>query len=136
MGCKQSRKKKNPNNTKHLKTKKRTRDIDQVHEDLKNPERFSNLPKDEDLPGEGQNYCVSCARYFQTSGALAAHLETKVHKRRLKMALDDPHTQETAEAAIGYSTARSLFCVEIYQLIAIHSSFTYSVAIYLTIHTE
>ena len=105
-GCKQSRKKKNPNNTKHLKTKLRTRDIDQVHDDLKNPERFMNLPTDEDLPGEGQNYCVSCARHFQTATAMATHVETKVHKRRLKMAMDDPHTQVSAEAAVGYSTAR------------------------------
>lgn len=106
MGCKQSRKKKNPNNTKHLKTKRRTRDIDQVHEDLKNPERFMNLPTDEDLPGEGMHYCISCARHFQTAGALSAHQDTKTHKRRFKEAKLQPHTQASAEAAVGYSTAR------------------------------
>ena len=111
MGCKQSRKKKNPNNTKHLKTKRRTRDIDQVHEDLKQPELFMNLPTDADLPGEGMNYCISCARHFQTSGALKAHTDTKTHKRRLKEALLEPHTQVSAEAAVGYSTARSPYCV-------------------------
>ena len=106
MGCKQSRKKKNPNNTKVIKTKRRTRDIDQVHEDLKNPEKFESLPHDEDLPGEGQFYCVPCARYFQHKEALDKHLETRPHKRRTKMALEDPHTQISAEAAVGYSTAR------------------------------
>jgi bud site selection protein 20 len=106
MGCKQSRKKKNPNNTKVIKTKRRTRDIDQVHEDLKNPEKILNAQPDEDLPGEGRFPCIACARFFQTAEALHLHEQTKVHKRRLKMALEDPHTQESAEAAVGFSTAR------------------------------
>merc|ERR1712098_111199 len=59
--------------------KKITRFIDQVHDDLKHKEKFVNLPKDEYLPGEGQ------------------------HKRRLKHALDEPHTQKDAEAAAGMS---------------------------------
>jgi len=108
MGCKQSRKKKNPNNTKgnSLKTKRRSRDIDQVHEDMKNPERILNAPADEDLPGEGQFPCIPCARYFQTKTDLTVHEQTKQHKRRVKMALEDPHTQASAEAAVGYSIAR------------------------------
>jgi bud site selection protein 20 len=108
MGCKQSRKKKNPNNTKHLKTKRRTRDIDQVHEDLKDiAKSAANFTvMNEDLPGLGFHYCVSCARHFQTEGALKEHSNQKVHKRRLKEAQLPPHTQETAEAAVGYSTAK------------------------------
>lgn len=106
MGCPQSRKKKNPNNTKVIKTKLHTRDIDQVHDDLKDMEKFQVMPHDEDLPGDGQFYCVPCARYFQHSAALEKHNETRPHRRRTKMAMEDPHTQISAEAAVGYSTAR------------------------------
>ena len=106
MGCKQSRKKKNPNNTKVIKTKRRTRDIDQVHEDMKHPERILNAERDEDLPGEGRFPCIACARFFQDDHALKLHENTRPHKRRTKQALEDPHTQDSAEAAVGYSTAR------------------------------
>ncbi|KAF4649483.1 hypothetical protein FOL46_001775, partial [Perkinsus olseni] len=97
----QKRRKKNANNTRGgiVKAKRHTRDIDQIHDDLKAPEKFSNMPVDEDLPGRGQHYCVSCAKYFITDIALVAHFKTAKHRRRLKQALDDPHTQESAEAA-------------------------------------
>ncbi|KAF4692687.1 hypothetical protein FOZ60_012801 [Perkinsus olseni] len=100
----QKRRKKNANNTRGgiVKAKRHTRDIDQIHDDLKAPEKFSNMPVDEDLPGRGQHYCVSCAKYFITDIALVAHFKTAKHRRRLKQALDDPHTQESAEAAVGY----------------------------------
>lgn len=57
------------------------------------------LPKDEDLPGEGQYYCISCAKYFVSQEARKAHLKSKVHKRRLQAMLDEPHTQKDAEEA-------------------------------------
>merc|ERR1712070_856768 len=80
-----------------LAKKKRTRDIDQVHDDLKTPEKFmpkadgGDLEMDEDLPGMGQFYCIPCARYFQSADVKAEHERTKVHKRRLKKAIDEPH---------------------------------------------
>lgn len=75
----QKRRKKNANNTRGgiVKAKRHTRDVDQVtatccfailrffhqiHDDLKAPEKFSTMPVDEDLPGRGQHYCVSCAK--------------------------------------------------------------------------
>eukprot|EP00928_Gymnodinium_smaydae_P034374 TRINITY_DN24377_c0_g1_i1.p2 TRINITY_DN24377_c0_g1~~TRINITY_DN24377_c0_g1_i1.p2 ORF type:complete len:120 (+),score=32.14 TRINITY_DN24377_c0_g1_i1:76-435(+) len=87
--------------------KKRTKDIDQVHEDLKTPGKFvpGILPEDEDLPGMGQFYCIACSRYFQSAEVKAKHDKSKLHKRRLKKAEDDPHTQKDADAAVGYSTA-------------------------------
>ncbi|KAF4669182.1 hypothetical protein FOL47_002663 [Perkinsus chesapeaki] len=100
----QKKRKKNANNTRGgiVKAKRHTRDIDQIHDDLKAPEKFSNMPVDEDLPGRGQHYCVACAKYFITDIALVAHFKTAKHRRRLKQALEDPHTQESAEAAVGY----------------------------------
>mmetsp|Transcript_35121 Transcript_35121/g.76891 ORF Transcript_35121/g.76891 Transcript_35121/m.76891 type:complete len:108 (-) Transcript_35121:130-453(-) len=84
-------------NTKKYATKNRTRDIDQIHEDLKKPESFTKLPINEDLPGDGQFYCISCARYFESDKVMDQHKKTKSHKKRLKLALEDPHTQALAE---------------------------------------
>lgn len=83
--------------------KKYQRDHDQIHEDLKAPEKFKIMPKDEYLPAEGQFYCVACSRYMVSMQALEAHRTSKVHKRRLKQNMDEPHTQEDAEAAVGMS---------------------------------
>ena len=44
-------------------TKRKTKDIDQIHEDLK-PENSAKLlhqPVDFDLPGNAQYYCIECA---------------------------------------------------------------------------
>lgn len=60
---------------------------------------------------------ASPLRYFINDIALVAHFKTPKHRRRLKQALDgttrplglwdcpsssEPHTQEVAEAAVGY----------------------------------
>ena len=42
---------------------------------------------DEDVPGHGKNYCVTCSRYFATPSALQTHSVTKAHKRRLALPL-------------------------------------------------
>ncbi|EPT27118.1 bud site selection protein, putative [Toxoplasma gondii ME49] len=77
--------------------KRRGKDIDQVHADLK--KGHVNLPVDEDLPGKGQFYCISCARYFINDSALQIHMQTKAHKRRLVVAQETPWTHEDAEEA-------------------------------------
>ena len=48
---------------KRLKTKRSTKDVDQIHEDMapKNKEKLLNQPINDDLPGRGQNYCLHCA---------------------------------------------------------------------------
>eukprot|EP01147_Barroeca_monosierra_P010638 gene10638-2753_t len=84
-------------------TKRRTKDVDQVHEDLK-PKHIAkhvNQPADYDLPGMGQFYCVHCARHFIDEFTLEAHRKSKVHKRRLKQLSETPYTQKEAEAAAG-----------------------------------
>ena len=48
---------------KKYRTKRRTKDIDQIHEDLRpeNAERLRSQAVDHDLPGLGQHYCLTCA---------------------------------------------------------------------------
>ncbi|KAL5475597.1 hypothetical protein EMCRGX_G025428 [Ephydatia muelleri] len=69
---------------KKYRTRRRTKDLDQIHLDLM-PERATQLraqPVDNDLPGDGQHYCLHCARYFNGESTLQEHLKTKLHKRR------------------------------------------------------
>jgi bud site selection protein 20 len=47
-----------------LKTKHYLRDHDQIHDDLKNPQKYGAMEIDEAKPGSGQFYCIGCARYF------------------------------------------------------------------------
>uniref|UniRef100_A0A182ZZI8 C2H2-type domain-containing protein n=1 Tax=Echinostoma caproni TaxID=27848 RepID=A0A182ZZI8_9TREM len=56
---------------------------------------------DEDLPGLGQYFCVSCAKYFINQHTLDTHRNSKPHKRRLKALEDTPHTQDDADRAAG-----------------------------------
>ncbi len=46
-----------------LKTKRRTKDLDQIHNDLKkdNFVQLLNQPVDYDVTGNAQHYCVHCA---------------------------------------------------------------------------
>lgn len=66
---------------------------------------------DDDVPGGGRHFCVSCSRYFITDGALLTHERSKPHKRRLKelTAMREqgvrPHTQADAERAGGMGPA-------------------------------
>ncbi|XP_032900810.1 zinc finger protein 593 [Amblyraja radiata] len=91
------------NMAKLWKTKRRTKDLDQVHEDMK-PENASKLlhqTADCDVTGNAQFYCLHCARYFIDQRSLKEHFRTKVHKRRLKKLREEPYTQEEAERAAG-----------------------------------
>jgi len=100
----QSRKKKKQNckgKASVIAKKRRSKDHDQKHDDLQNKKKFENMPFDEDLPGEGQHYCISCARYFMDKQTLEVHFKSKIHKRRLKAALEEPWTQKDADMA-GY----------------------------------
>lgn len=85
-------------------TKHRQRDLDQIDEDLKeqNSERLLNQHPDPDLPGEGQFYCIYCARYFIDDFTLNQHLKTKAHKKRLKDLKTEPYTIEESERAAGF----------------------------------
>ncbi|XP_051892594.1 zinc finger protein 593 [Pristis pectinata] len=101
IGNHNSDKKKNV--SKLWKTKRRTKDLDQIHEDMK-PENASKLLHQEvdcDITGNAQFYCLHCARYFIDQRSLKEHFRTKVHKRRLKQLSEEPYTQDEAERAAG-----------------------------------
>lgn len=91
----------------HLKkgwrTKRRTKDLDQIDDDLKveNSAKLLHQEVDDDKPGSGQHYCLHCARYFINKEALKGHFRTKVHKRRLKALEIEPYTIEESERAGG-----------------------------------
>lgn len=91
--------------SKRYKTKRYTRDLDQVlHDDLsshKAIDSLENQPVDECKPGLGQNYCVPCARYCETEHALETHQRSKVHKRQLKALKFGPYTHQEADAGAG-----------------------------------
>ncbi|WBW73330.1 zinc finger ribosome biogenesis protein Bud20 [Schizosaccharomyces osmophilus] len=77
------------------------RDLDQIHQDLVEPEKHEKKPLDPDLPGLGQHYCVECARHFATDEAMRLHKRTKVHRRRLKDLKEPAYSQEEAEASVN-----------------------------------
>ncbi|XP_022079264.1 zinc finger protein 593-like [Acanthaster planci] len=88
---------------KKYRTRRKTKDLDQIHEDMK-PEaskQLLNQDIDHDKPGMGQHYCLHCARHFISLHALKEHFRTKLHKRRLKALETEPYTQKEAEAAAG-----------------------------------
>ncbi|XP_065345720.1 zinc finger protein 593 homolog [Cloeon dipterum] len=91
----------------HLKkgwrTKRRTKDLDEIDADLKPEvaEKLLNQEIDLDKPGEAQHYCLHCARYFINDQALQEHFRTKVHKRRLKALELEPYSIEDSEKAAG-----------------------------------
>ncbi|KIW69342.1 hypothetical protein PV04_05223 [Phialophora macrospora] len=90
-----------------IKTKRRTRDLDQVKADLKSPRHLrlhQNTKASEDLPALGAFYCIECAKYFSDSHNLNEHRRGKNHKRRVRMLKEDAHTQKVADAAVGLGT--------------------------------
>ncbi|MBA0551428.1 hypothetical protein Golob_022312 [Gossypium lobatum] len=76
---------------------------DLVYDELqKSDTEKKPLPRDEDLPGMGQYYCLHCDRYFANPTVRDEHFKTKRHKKRLKqMSGPAPHTQLDAELAAG-----------------------------------
>ncbi|KAI0404071.1 zinc finger protein [Xylaria palmicola] len=90
------------------KTRRKTRDLDQIKADLLNPKHLSQY-KDtklkEGLPGLGRWYCVECAKWYDTEDNLVMHLKGKPHKRRVKQLREAPYTQKEAEAAAGLGTS-------------------------------
>ncbi|KAG7269827.1 hypothetical protein CRUP_027170 [Coryphaenoides rupestris] len=91
------------NISKKWKTKRRTKDLDEIHSDMK-PETQPNSciqEVDYDVTGCAQHYCLHCARYFVDMRSLKEHFKTKLHKKQLKHLRDEPYTQAEAERAAG-----------------------------------
>jgi len=101
------------NIAKTWKTKRKTKDLDEIHADMK-PDAAAKLLKqavDFDVTGLAQNYCLHCARYFVDLKTMKEHFKTKVHKKRLKKLREEPYTQAEAERAAGmgsYITPKTL----------------------------
>ena len=75
-------------------TRVKTRDIDQILEDMQpqNIVKLQKQPLDENLPGLGQHYCVSCAKYFVEENSLKSHTKSKEHKKRVKRLKEPAYT--------------------------------------------
>mmetsp|Transcript_13872 Transcript_13872/g.15805 ORF Transcript_13872/g.15805 Transcript_13872/m.15805 type:complete len:121 (+) Transcript_13872:129-491(+) len=82
-----------------LSTKHRTKDIDQIQDEMK--KGGLKFKYDEDLPGGGQFYCEATGKHFVDAAALAAHKKTKAYKKRLKALKEEQYTQETADFGAG-----------------------------------
>jgi len=86
------------------KTKRKTKDLDQIYEDLHQPEikaKLENQEVDPDRPGLAQHYCLHCARYFISSSTLIEHFQTKNHKRRVKeLGKGRPYTVEDSKLPV------------------------------------
>lgn len=103
---------------KRYKTKRRTRDLDLILNDLSSPDSITKLKQqeeDENLPGLGQYYCVYCAKYFLNLNAFKSHLKGKVHKRRVKELSVNPYTTLESEAATGLNLEKFMARVAKYQ---------------------
>ncbi|CAK9683078.1 Zinc-finger double-stranded RNA-binding family protein [Candida parapsilosis] len=103
---------------KRYKTKRRTRDLDLIYNDLSTPESINNLknqPLDEYKPGLGQYYCIECAKYFENQISLDRHQKSKIHKRRVKLLKERPYTPLEAEAAGGVNMEKFIQSVEKYK---------------------
>ncbi|KAI1340660.1 hypothetical protein F5Y15DRAFT_47502 [Xylariaceae sp. FL0016] len=89
------------------KTRRKTRDLDQIKADLQSPKhlkQFKDTKAKEDLPGLGRYYCTECAKWYESETSLIVHRKGKPHKRRVKQLKEEPFTQKEAEAAVGIFT--------------------------------
>jgi len=106
MGGPYKRKKYHVGDT-HLKkgwrTKRRTKDLDQIDTDLQpdNAEKLLKQDVDYDKPGLAQFYCVHCSKHFIDTHAFHDHIKSKPHKRRLKALETEPYTIEESQRAAG-----------------------------------
>eukprot|EP01087_Luapelamoeba_hula_P016144 TRINITY_DN4937_c0_g1_i1.p2 TRINITY_DN4937_c0_g1~~TRINITY_DN4937_c0_g1_i1.p2 ORF type:complete len:183 (+),score=45.39 TRINITY_DN4937_c0_g1_i1:45-551(+) len=69
-------------------TKNRTKDLDQIHDEMQKGKR--ELPIDIELPGQGQHFCPHCDTFFITEDTLKRHFKGKPHRKRVKALQADP----------------------------------------------
>ncbi|KAJ7327670.1 hypothetical protein DFH08DRAFT_1026882 [Mycena albidolilacea] len=62
-------------------------------------------PLDFEKPGLAQQYCVECAKYYETDAAITSHWRSKVHKQRCKQLKEPAYTIEESERAAGLGPA-------------------------------
>ncbi|ODV77414.1 bud site selection protein 20 [Suhomyces tanzawaensis NRRL Y-17324] len=103
---------------KRYKTKRRTRDLDLIYDDMSSKEsimKLKNQPLDETKPGLGQYYCIECAKYYENQPSLDRHLKAKPHRRRVKELSKKPYTPLESEAAAGVNLLKFMESVEKYK---------------------
>jgi len=106
MGGPYKRKKYHAGDT-HLKkgwrVKRRTKDLDQIDQDLapQTVDKLLNQDVDYEQPGLAQFYCVHCAKHFIDGNAFNEHVRGKPHKRRMKALETEPYTIQESERAAG-----------------------------------
>ena len=95
------------------KTRRYTRDIDQIHADL-SCNKHLNKHKDskavEDLPDAGRWYCIECAKWFDNESNLLAHRRSKVHKRRWECVLSHTGPVQNLQTKAADCRSCSLVC--------------------------
>lgn len=94
-----------------LSTKNRSKDVDQIQEELadgKVKDKIGYIAKrdgayeyNEDLPGGGQFYCIETGRHFVDANALENHKKTKSYKKRLKELKEKIYNQDEADLGAG-----------------------------------
>jgi len=89
--------------SKKYRLKRRTKDHDQIDDDLKAGvvEKLLAQAVDFDKPGLGQFYCVHCAKDFINGDAFKSHIKGKPHKRRMHALKTEPYTIEESQRAGG-----------------------------------
>jgi len=86
------------------KTRRRTRDLDQIAHTISSPHNLASHLSTfhpDDLPAAGLHHCAPCSKFFESHQSLTHHQRSKPHKKRLRKLRDVPYTQTEAEAAIG-----------------------------------
>jgi len=81
----------------------RRKDIERIYDDVNiesKRQKLENQEIDVDLPGEGQFYCIPCARHFTSEETRAAHIKTKKHKRRMVLLKVKPYTVDESMGLI------------------------------------
>merc|ERR1711939_133043 len=89
------------------KTRRHTRDLDQIHADLhsrRHLEQHIQQYDEAELPALGLFYCIPCAKHFESETNYVKHEKGKPHKRRVRQLKEEPYTQKEAEAAVGLTT--------------------------------
>ncbi|OMJ08002.1 Zinc finger protein [Smittium culicis] len=96
--------------SKKYRLKRKTKDLDQIQQDLlpESKEKLEKQELDADLPGEGQYYCIECNKYFIDSDANLKHKVSKVHKRRLRQLKVPAYTQKESEFSAGMGSTSVL----------------------------
>jgi len=95
--------------SKKYRLKRRTKDHDQIDDDLKAGvvEKLLAQPVDFDKPGLGQFYCVHCAKDFINGDAFKSHIKGKPHKRRMHALKTEPYSIAESQRAGGMGSYKA-----------------------------